>query len=117
MITDQPERVIAAEMIREKLFILLQEEIPYGVAVEIEKMEYDEKRNLTDIIAAIHCEKQSHKRIIIGKNGSMLKRVGTEARMDIERFLNTRVFLELWVSVEENWRNRNNELKNFGYFN
>lgn len=116
-LTDQPERVIVAEMIREKLFRLLNEEIPFGTAVEIEKMSYDEERNLTKISGVIQCEKASHKGIIIGKNGTMLKRVGSDARKDIERFLDSKVYLELWVKVEENWRNKNKELRNFGYFN
>ena len=116
-LTDQPERVIVAEMIREKLFRLMNDEIPFGTAVEIEKMVYDEARNLTSISGVIHCEKASHKGMIIGKQGSMLKRVGSDARRDIERLLGTKVFLELWVKVEENWRNKNSDLRNFGYFN
>lgn len=116
-LTDQPERVIIAEMIREKLFRLLNDEIPFGTAVEIEKMVYDKTKNLTRINAVINCEKASHKGMIIGKQGSMLKRVGSDARHDIEKMLDSKVFLELWVKVEENWRNKNSDLKNFGYFN
>lgn len=115
-LTDQPERVIVAEMIREKLFRRMNDEIPFGTAVEIEKMKYDEANNLTDISAVIYCEKASHKGMIIGKQGAMLKRIGSEARHDIERLLDGKVYLKLWVKIEEDWRNKNTDLKNFGYF-
>lgn len=114
-LTDQPERVIAAEIIREKLFRLLNDEIPFGTAVELEKMSYDEDRDITEISAVIYCEKASHKGMIIGKGGAMLKRIGSEARRDIEKMVDGRVFLKMWVKVEDDWRNKNSAIKNFGY--
>ena len=113
MVTDQPEKQIAAEIIREKLLWLLEKEIPHGIAIEIEKMQ--EKKNITAISANIYCEKASHKGIIIGKNGEMLKKIGTLAREDIEKMLDKRVFLELWVKVRPDWRNSANQIKNFGF--
>ena len=112
-ITDQPERVIAAEMIREKIFRLLNEEIPFGTAVGIEK--FEEKENLTAIEAIIYCEKDSHKGIIIGKNGEMIKKIGSSARIELEKFLGVKVFLNVWVKVSEGWRDSGAKLKNFGY--
>ena len=113
MVTDQPEKQIAAEIIREKLLWLLEKEIPHGIAIEIEKMQ--EKKNITAISANIYCEKASHKGIIIGKNGEMLKKIGTLAREDIEKMLDKKVFLELWVKVRPDWRNSANQIKNFGF--
>ena len=112
-ITDMPERQIAAEIIREKLLRTLEEEIPHGIAVTIE--EFTEKKDLVRIRAEIFCEKQSHKGIVIGKNGATLKTVGSHAREDLERFLGVKVFLDLWVKVKENWRDRSSLLSNFGY--
>ena len=114
-LTDQPERIIAAEIIREKLFRLLNDEIPFGTAVELEKMSYDESRDITEISAFIYCEKASHKGMIIGKGGAMLKRIGSEARRDIEKMLDGKVFLKMWVKVEDDWRNKNSAIKNLGY--
>lgn len=113
MITDQTEREIVAEIIREKMLRLLDKEVPHGTAVEIEYMK--EGDSLTKIGAVIYCEKASHKGIIIGKGGEMLKRIGSYSRSDIEKLLNTKVFLELWVKVKEDWRNSNFLLKEFGY--
>lgn len=113
MITDQTEREIVAEIIREKMLRLLDKEVPHGTAVEIESMK--EGESLTKIGAVIYCEKASHKGIIIGKGGEMLKRIGSYARTDIEKLLNKKVFLELWVKVKEDWRNSNFLLKEFGY--
>ena len=114
MITDQPERQICAELIREKLLRSLDKEIPHGTAVVIEK--FSERDNgMIDIEAVIYCEKASHKGIVIGKNGSMIKHIGEEARKDIEEFLDTRVNLQTWVRVKENWRDSDFLLKNFGF--
>lgn len=113
MVTDQPEKQIAAEIIREKMLWLLDKEVPHGVAIEIEKMQ--EKEKITAISAVIYCEKDSHKGIIIGKNGDMLKKIGTMARPDIEKMLDKKVYLELWVRVKKDWRNNNYLLKNFGF--
>lgn len=112
-ITDQPEKQIAAEIIREKLLWLLDKEVPHGIVIEIEKMQ--EKKNVTAINASIYCEKMSHKGIIIGKNGEMLKKIGTMARTDIEKMLDKKVYLELWVKVKTDWRNNNALIKNFGF--
>lgn len=113
-ITDQPERQIVSEFIREKALRLLNREIPHGIAVEIEKMR--KKSNGTyEILAAIYCEKQSHKGIIIGKGGEKLKKIGSFARRDIERFLDSKVYLELWVRVKEDWRNRENFITDIGF--
>ncbi len=113
VVTDQPERQIAAEIIREKMLWLLEAEVPHGIAIEIEKME--EKETITNISASIYCEKTSHKGIIIGKNGDMLKKIGSLAREDIQKMLDTRVYLELWVKVKPDWRNNNRMIRNFGY--
>lgn len=113
-ITDQPERQIVAEYIREKALRLLNREVPHGVAVEIEKMEH-RPNGIYEILAAIYCEKQSHKGIIIGKGGEKLKQIGSLARHDIERFLGSKVYLELWVRVKEDWRNRENFISDIGF--
>ena len=116
MVSDQPEQQLAAEIIREKLLILLDREVPHGVAVGIERME-ERDNGLVSIHATIYCEKNSHKGIIIGKNGEMLKQVGQLARKDIERMLGTKVYLDLWVKVKEGWRNNQYQMRNFGYEN
>jgi GTP-binding protein Era len=113
MITDQPERQIAAEIIREKLLRSLDEEIPHGTAVTIE--EWREKPGVVSIRAEIYCEKQSHKGIIIGKRGALIKTIGTHAREDIEKMLDAKVFLDLYVRVKENWRESQFNIANFGY--
>ena len=113
MITDHPERFIVSEIIREKLLLYLQDEVPHGVAVEIES--YAEEPNITKIGAVIYCERKSHKGIIIGKEGKKLKGIGKSARLEIEALLGTKVFLELWVKVKENWRDSDFALSNFGY--
>jgi GTP-binding protein Era len=112
-LTDQPERQIAAEMIREKLLRTLDDEIPHGIAVVIE--EFKEKKDLLSIRAEIFCEREGHKRIIIGKNGEALKKVGTYAREDLEKFFGIHVFLDLWVKVKENWRDIPSNINGFGY--
>ena len=112
-ITDQPERQIVAEMIREKTLRCLEDEIPHGIAVTIESMKY--KKNLCEIQATIICERDSHKGIIIGKQGAMLKKIGTQARRDIENLLECQVNLQLWVKVKKDWRDSDILLKNFGY--
>ncbi|HIS99325.1 MAG TPA: GTPase Era [Candidatus Faecaligallichristensenella faecipullorum] len=114
MITDQPERVVCAEIIREKALINLREEIPHGVGVEmlsIKKL----SDNLTEIHANLYCERAAHKSIIIGKQGSMLQKIGSQARVDIERLLGGKVMLKLWVKVREDWRNRADDLRTLGY--
>ena len=116
-ITDQPERVLAAEMIREKMLRLLDKEIPHGTAVVIERMKTRDDKDIIDMDATIYCEKASHKGIIIGKGGSMLKKIGTFARQDMEAFFNCKVNLTMWVKVKEDWRNRENLLRSFGYDN
>lgn len=113
-LTDQPERVIVAEIIREKILRLCDKEIPHGTAVVIEKMKTREN-GILDIDATIFCERDTHKRIIIGKNGSMLKKISTYARQDIEKFFDCKVFLQTWIKVKEDWRNRAQILQNFGY--
>jgi GTP-binding protein Era len=115
MVTDQPERFLIAEIIREKALLSLEQEVPHGIAVDVEAVDENDKSNLVKIQANIYCEKQSHKRIIIGKGGSMLKKIGTLARADIESFLGCRVFLELWVKVKKDWRDTAGSLKLFGY--
>ena len=113
IVTDQPEKQIAAEIIREKLLRTLSEEIPHGTAVTIE--EWKEKRDVVSIRAEIHCEKASHKGIIIGKGAATLKKIGTYAREDIEKMLDTKVFLDLYVRVKENWRDSDFNISNFGF--
>ena len=113
-VTDQPMRQIAAELIREKALRLLKDEIPHGIAVEIDKMS-TRKGGLTDIEATIVCERDSHKGIVIGKGGAMLKRIGTAARKDIEAMMEGQVNLKLWVKVRKEWRDSDIQMKNFGY--
>ena len=113
IVTDQPERQIVAEIIREKLLRLLNEEIPHGTAVVIEA--FEESSKLIKVRAEIFCERESHKRIILGKQGSMLKTVGSYAREDLEKFFGVKVFLDLWVKVKEKWRDSEFQLSNFGY--
>ena len=112
-VTDQPMRQIAAELIREKALRLLKDEIPHGIAVEIDKM--STRKGLTDIEATIVCERDSHKGIVIGKGGAMLKRIGTAARKDIEDMMEGQVNLKLWVKVRKEWRDSDIQMKNFGY--
>ena len=114
MITDQPERQICAELIREKILRSLEKEIPHGTAVEISRFS-EREDGVIEIEATIYCEKASHKGIIIGKNGSMLRKIGTEAREDMETFLGEKVFLQTWVKVKENWRDSEMMLRNFGF--
>jgi len=114
-LTDQPERVIASEIIREAMLKLLTDEVPHGIAVDIERMREREKGDIMDIEATVYCERDSHKGIIIGKKGAMLKKISTYARQDIERFFGCRVNLQTWVKVKEDWRNRGALLSNFGY--
>jgi len=114
-VTDQPMRQIAAEMIREKALRLLSDEIPHGIAVAIDRMKEREEGGLCDIDATIICERESHKGIIIGKQGAMLKRIGTDARRDIEMLMGEKVNLKLWVKIKENWRDSDVLIKNFGY--
>ena len=113
MVTDHPERFIVSEIIREKVLLYLEDEVPHGVAIEIES--YKEEGNLTRIGAVIYCERKSHKGIIIGKQGKKLKGIGKSARIEIEALLGCKVFLELWVKVKENWRDSDFALSNFGY--
>ncbi|MBQ8228862.1 MAG: GTPase Era [Clostridia bacterium] len=113
-LTDQPERVIAGEIIREKLLRSLDKEIPHGTAVSIEKMREREDSDILDIEAVIYCERESHKGIIIGKGGAMLKKVSTRAREDMERFFQCKINLKCWVKVKEGWRNREGLIHNFG---
>lgn len=114
-LTDQPEKVIVAEIIREKILRLIDKEIPHGIAVAIESMKERQNKSLMDISAVIYCDKENHKKIIIGKNGNMLKNIGSKARKDIEMFLDIKINLNLWVKVKENWKNKVTLLKNFGY--
>ncbi len=114
MITDQPERVLAAEIIREKLLMLLDKEVPHGIAVGVEQMSEREDKDILDISAVIYCEKESHKGIIIGKKGAMLKRASTAARIELENFFCIKVNLQCWVKVKEDWRNREGLIRNFG---
>lgn len=116
MLCDQPERQLVAEIIREKMLLNLDREVPHGTAVAVEQM-HERDNNLIDIAATIYCEKKSHKGIIIGKNGSMLKQIGAQARTDIEALLDARVYLQLWVKVKEGWRNNQYQMRNFGYEN
>jgi len=114
MITDQPERQICAEIVREKLLRCMDQEIPHGTAVEITKFS-EREDGLLELEATIYCDKASHKGMIIGKGGAMLKKIGEQARRDIEQFMGTKVFLQTWVKVKENWRDNVNLMKNFGY--
>ena len=115
MITDQPERVLVSELIREKVLHYVHDEVPHGVAVEIERMKSRKDKEIVDISAVIYCERDSHKGIIIGKNGRKLKGIGKSARADIELLLGSQANLQLWVKVKENWRNLQNYVSNFGY--
>ncbi|MGI5997074.1 MAG: GTPase Era [Lutispora sp.] len=115
MITDVPEKFIVAEYIREKILLLTKEEIPHGTAVEVTSMKERDNKDLIDIEATIYCEKESHKRIIIGKQGSMLKAIGSRARVDIENLLNCKVNLQLWVKVKRDWRDNLSALKALGF--
>ena len=114
MISDQPEKQICAELVREKLLLCLDKEIPHGTAIEVTK--FSERENgIIDMDVTIFCEKASHKGIIIGKNGAMLRKIGEMARTDIEAFMGTKVFLQTWVKVKDNWRDSMAQLRNFGY--
>lgn len=113
-LTDQPERVLAAEIIREKILRLMDKEIPHGIAVSIEKMRERDNQNIMDIEAIIYCERESHKGMVIGKKGSMLKKISTFARQDLEGFFGIKVNLQTWVKVKEDWRNREGLIHNFG---
>ena len=114
MISDQPEKQICAELVREKLLLCLDKEIPHGIAIEVTK--FSERENgIIDMDVTIFCEKASHKGIIIGKQGAMLRRIGELARNDIEAFMGTKVFLQTWVKVKENWRDSMAQLRNFGF--
>ena len=115
MITDQPERFIAAEFIREKIFTLTQQEIPYHTAVVIEEFTEMPEKHIIKISAVIYVERPNHKGILIGKKGEMLKEIGSLARADIEKILGTKIFLELWVKVKDKWTDRENLIKEFGY--
>lgn len=115
MITDQPERVIIAELIREKALELLREEIPHGIGVDVTSIEEREGKDLMDIQGTIYVEKKSHKGMVIGKRGKMLKEIGKKARQDIERLLGTQVYLELWVKISKDWRNSTRILRELGY--
>jgi GTPase len=114
-ITDHPERFIVSELIREKVLHLTREEIPHSIAVMIDKMERKEEKDLIDVIATIIVERDSQKGIVIGKKGSMLKEVGKRSRVDIENLLGSKVYLELWVKVQKDWRNRSSNLRDFGF--
>ena len=115
MTTDQPDQQVCAEIIREKMLLCLDKEIPHGTAVEVTRFTEREDSGIIDLDVTIYCEKASHKGIIIGKNGAMLKKISTEARQDIERFMGTKVYLETWVKVKENWRDNMNYIRSFGY--
>lgn len=115
MVTDQPEKQVCAEIVREKLLYCLDKEIPHGTAVVVTKFSEREDKEIIDLDVTIFCEKASHKGIIIGKNGEMLKKIGEMARKDIERFMGAKVYLQTWVKVKENWRDSGTLLKNFGF--
>lgn len=115
MLTDQNERVMVQELIREKLLNLLSDEVPHGTGIEVVRFRENEEKGIIEIDANIYCEKESHKGIIIGKDGAMLKKVGMLAREDIERLLGSKVFLKLWVKVKDDWRNSDFMLKELGY--
>ena len=114
MITDQPEKVIAAEMIREKLLELLRDEVPHGIAVSVEQMSERDDKDILDVSAVIYCERASHKGIIIGKGGAMLKKASTQAREALEDFFQIKVNLKCWVKVKEDWRNNEMYIRSFG---
>ncbi len=115
MITDQPERFIIAEIVREKALNNLDQELPHGIYVDVDKIAEREDKDIIDVFINLYCEKESHKGMVIGKQGSMLKTIGKEAREDIERLLDTKVNLQIWVKVEKNWRERADKVKYFGY--
>lgn len=115
MVTDQPERVICAEMIREKALGLLKDEVPHGIGVGMDRMQMREEGGLMDCYATIYCERESHKAIIIGRGGSMLKKIGMESRKDMEWLLGCRVNLQLWVKIKDDWRNKQAMLNELGY--
>ena len=118
VVSDQPEKQICAEIVREKLLLCLDKEVPHGTAVVVTRFaERDDGSDIIDLDVSIYCAKQSHKGIIIGKKGAMLKRVGELARRDIEAFMGTKVFLQTWVKVKENWRDSDALLRNFGFTN
>ncbi len=114
-LTDQPERVLASEMIREKILRLCDKEIPHGIAVVIEKMKMREGKDILDVDATIYCERETHKRILIGKGGSMLKKISSFARQDMENFFDCKVYLQTWIKVKEDWRNSLQLMRNFGF--
>lgn len=114
MVTDQPERQVCAEIVREKLLLYVDKEIPHGTAVEVTKFS-ERASGVIDLHVTIYCERDTHKGIIIGKQGAMLKKISTRAREDVERFMGTKVYLETWVKVKENWRDNANLVRNFGY--
>jgi len=114
MITDQPEKQVCAEIVREKLLLYLDKEIPHGTAVEVTKFS-ERDSGVIDLHVTIYCERESHKGILIGKQGAMMKKISTRAREDVERFMGTKVYLETWVKVKENWRDNINLVRNFGY--
>lgn len=113
-LTDQPERVIASEIIREKILRLMDKEVPHGIAVAVEKMRERQDKDILDIDATIYCERETHKGMIIGKHGAMLKKISTLARHDLERFFDIQVNLHTWVKVKEGWRNKEGLIRNFG---
>jgi len=115
MITDQPVRFIVAEIIREKTLELLKEEVPHGIGVEVVSFSERQDKNIIDVSATIYCEKKSHKGIIIGKGGNMLREIGSRARADIEKLLGTQIYLDLWVKIRQDWRDNMMDLKNLGY--
>ncbi len=115
MITDQPERLIISELIREKVLYYLDEEVPHGIFVAVDMINERKEKHLIDVYATIYCEKESHKGIVIGKNGRKLKGIGKSAREDIEKLLGSQINLQLWVKVEKNWRDKENKIKYFGY--
>lgn len=113
-LTDQPERVLAGEIIREKMLLLLDKEVPHGIAVSIEKMRERPSGDIMDVEATIYCERETHKGIIIGKKGEMLKKISSRARVDMENFFQCKINLQCWVKVKEGWRNREGIIHNFG---
>lgn len=115
MTTDMPDKFLISEVIREKALLALQEETPHGIAIEIEKFARREDKEIIDIEAVMYCEKDSHKGMVIGKKGAMLKQIGTAARQDIARMYDERINLQIWVKIKENWRDRDFYIKNFGY--
>lgn len=115
MVTDQPEKFLVSEIIREKILRNLEQEIPHGTAVEVVSMKKENDKDIVSIEATVYCEKESHKAILIGRNGSMLKKIGQSARYDIERLLGSKVFLQLWVKVKKDWRDSPSVLKSLGY--